>query len=52
LNPLLEILVEVVNFFMGDFKVNATCKQLNKFHEMVVIAFIQEAAFEKHGCKV
>jgi hypothetical protein len=52
LNPLLEILVEVINFFIGDFKVNATYKQLNEFYEMVVMAFIQEVAFEKHRCKV
>ena len=44
LNPLLEILVQVIDFFMHDFKVNAMCKQLDKFHKMVVIAFIQEAA--------
>jgi hypothetical protein len=51
LNPLLKILVEVINFFMGDIKVNATCEQLNEFYEIVVIVFIQEVAFEKHGAR-
>ena len=52
LNPLLEILVQVIDFFMCDFKVNAMCKQLDKFHKMVVIVFIQEAAFKKHSVRV
>ena len=45
-------LFEIINLFLRDFKVNAACKQLNKFHEMVIIALIQEATFKKHGCKV
>jgi hypothetical protein len=40
MNPLLEFLLEIVNFFMCDFKINAIHKQSNKFHEMVIIAFI------------
>ena len=51
-NPLLEILVEIVNLFMRDFKVNAMCKQSDKFHEMVIISFIQKATFKKHGRNV
>ena len=51
LNPILEILVKIVNLFLPDFKVNALCKQLNKFHKMFVIVFIQEVTLKKHRCK-